>query len=89
MVYCDDMDEIYLVLNLGFIILGYKGLRAVYGFVLGGLFALFYAVLSDPEVMTWLLVFTGGVLWLVILLFGAILGGVFTLIGGALHKILS
>ena len=81
------LDELYLVTNLGFIVLGYRGLRAIYGLVLGGSISLFYAFLTDPEVMTGLLVFTGGIIWLVIIVFGAIMGGIFTLMGAGLHRI--
>jgi hypothetical protein len=81
------MNEIYLFLNLGFIIMGYRGMKAVTGLFLGGLMAFIYAFITDPDAMLGLLMFTGGAMWLVIILVGFLLGVTFTMIGIALRII--
>jgi hypothetical protein len=81
------LDEIYLLLNISFVIFGFRGLKVIYGGILGGLLALIYSFVTDPEVMMGLLMVTGGTLWLVIVLMGTLLGGLSTFMGVVLRRV--
>ena len=82
------MDEVYLLLNIIFVIFGFRGLKILHGAILGGVLAVIYSFVTDPDVMIGLLLFTGGTLWLVIIILGTLLGGLFTLLGVALRRVL-
>ena len=82
------MDEVYILLNIIFVVFGFRGLKILYGAIFGGVLAVIYSFVTDPDIMMGLLLFTGGTLWLVIIIVGALLGGLFTFLGVVLRRLL-